>query len=328
MPVNDAPTSDPSADPSGDRPANPPAGAPGSAPGEPGQALLLFAVTLLLLIVIGSLSQAYRPGPGGTALTEVLAILLPALVFSRARRRHALVALRLAPVGESSLWAVLGGVLLGLGWFYLLAGWIEPLWEHWFPVPAADRARLLRLLRPDGGLRPLGQDLLCFGAVPALCEEVLFRGALLPLLRPVVGPLRRPLGAVRVPQGETALAVVTCALLFGIFHLSWSKLFPTTLLGLGFGAAAVWSGSLWAAIAMHFVNNAVVVLLTRAGLDDAPPAAQTIATGQGLLLAAAALLCIAAGHRVLLHAARLRMAAETIADADTLAHGADLRRGD
>ena len=47
------------------------------------------------------------------------------------------------------------------------------------------------------------------------------------------------------------------------------KLFPTAaVLGLGFGWAALASRSLWAAIAMHFTNNALVVVLTRAGLDE------------------------------------------------------------
>lgn len=232
---------------------------------EPGSALLLFAVTLLLLIVIGSLSQAYRPGPLGTALTEILAILLPALIFSRARRRHALVALRLAPLSKAVLWALAGGVVFGVAWFYGLAAYVEPLWERVVPVPESERALLLRLLRPPGGLRPLWLDLLCFAAVPALCEEVLFRGALLPLLPPAFEPLWR---GRRAPRFAAALPVLACALLFGVFHLSLSKLFPTAVLGLGFGWAALASRSLWAAIAMHFTNNALVVVLTRAGLDE------------------------------------------------------------
>lgn len=269
---------------------------------EPGSALLLFAVALLLLIVVGSLSQAYRPGPLGTALTEILAILLPALVFSRARRRHALHALRLAPMGPAALWALLGGVLLGMAWFYGLAAYIEPLWERVFPVPESERAQLLHLLRPPGGLRPLWQDLLCFAAVPALCEEVLFRGALLPLLPPAFEPLWRD-GAR--PRYAAALPILACALLFGVFHLSLSKLFPTAVLGLGFGVAVVLSRSLWAAIAMHFANNALVVVLTRAGLDESPAAREDVPLLLLLGLFLAMLVGAGAGLRILRHAGRL-----------------------
>jgi membrane protease YdiL (CAAX protease family) len=76
--------------------------------------------------------------------------------------------------------------------------------------------------------------------------------------------------------GRQGLSVLLCALLFGLFHLSWSKLLPTALLGLGFGAAAVWAGSLWPAMSMHFTNNALVVLCVRAGLDEAPSAARSL----------------------------------------------------
>lgn len=271
------------------------------AAGESGVALLLFAVALLLLIVVGSLSQAYRPGPLGTALTEVLAILLPALIFSRARRAHALHALRLLPISRRVLWALLGGVLLGLAWFYLLAGWIEPVWERWFPVPEAERQHMLRMLRPPSGLRPLWQDLLCFAAVPAICEEVLFRGALLPLLTPALDPMLRRAGYARVAAVAPVLA---CAVLFGIFHLSLPKFFPTTLLGIGFGVARVWSHSLWAAIAMHCTNNAMVIVLTRAGLDDGPAAGSELSLGTSLGLLFGALVLGALGVRVLRYAAR------------------------
>ncbi len=271
------------------------------AAGESGVALLLFAVALLLLIVIGSLSQAYRPGPLGTAVTEVLAILLPALIFSRARRSHALHALRLLPISRQILPALLGGVMLGLAWFYVLAGWIEPVWEHWVPVPEAERQHMLRMLRPATGLRPLWQDLLCFAAVPAICEEVLFRGALLPLLTPAIAPALRRAGHHRV---ATILPILACAVLFGVFHLSLSKLVPTTLLGIGFGAARVLSHSLWAAIAMHGTNNAMVIVLTRAGLDEGPAVGSDLvtATSLGLLVAAIALGIL--GVQALLWAAR------------------------
>jgi len=258
------------------------------AAGESGVALLLFAVALLLLIVVGSISQAYRPGPLGTALTEVLAILLPALIFSSARRTHALHALRLLPLSGQVVWALLGGALLGLAWFYVLAGWIEPVWERWFPVPEIERQHMLRMLRPATGLRPLWQDLLCFAAVPAVCEEVLFRGALLPLLTPALEPPLRRAGHARL---AAVLPVVACAVLFGVFHLSLPKFFPTTLLGIGFGAARVLSHSLWAAIAMHCTNNAMVILLTRAGWDEGPAAGSDLPLGTSLaLLIAAALI--------------------------------------
>jgi len=275
-----------------------PAAEPGpSGQGQSGQGLALFAAALLLLVLVGTLAQRFGAGPGraaganpwSIAITEILAILLPALLFlafrpARARWLTFLPGLGPAssPPGPHALalagffGKLVSGALLGLGLFYVLSVWIEPLLERYIPVPPEERLLLLRLLRPPTGLRPLWQDLLCFAAVPALCEEILFRGAILSSL----GAPLLPDPALRAKPAPTLKAalrpIFLCALLFGIFHLSRYKLVPTMLLGIGFGAAAVLSGSLWPAIAMHFTNNALVVLLVRAGFDEAPQLASAL----------------------------------------------------
>lgn len=268
-------------------------------------AISLFLLALLLLLVVGSVTQRFRPGPLGMALTEVLAILLPALLWSRvapgrseageagpaaASRAGVLATLRLAPPSISqALRLVAGGALCGAALFLILAVWFEPLFERLIPVPPAERAALLSLLRPSSGLRPLSFDLLCFALVPAVCEEILFRGAILTGLRGYARPgdARHPSGAgdvVQTPLGRWS-ALLVCALLFGAFHRSFAKFLPTSALGLGFGAVAVYSGSLWPAIAMHAVNNALVVVLVRAGQDDP---AFTPVSGPGFLCLAVA----------------------------------------
>ena len=278
-------------------------------------ALSLFAATLLLLLVIGSLTQRYRPGPAGIALTEVFAILLPALMWSRSRRRQVVWLLGLRPFVARQL---VGGVFLGAALFFVLAVWIEPVIERFMPVPAAERQQLMRLLHPSSGLRPLWQDLLCFAIAPAVCEEVLFRGAILAALLGRAGLIapHATAGASAgggvtagasagggadaserpVRAGQAVRAVLICALLFGAFHLSWAKLLPTAMLGLGFGAAAVLSRSLWPAMVMHLVNNGLVILLVRRGHEDPPVPALSLSgmlttAAAGLLLLAGAWLC-------------------------------------
>lgn len=259
-------------------------------------ALSLFAATLLLLVVIGSLTQRYRPGPAGIALTEVFAILLPALMWSRSRRRQVVWLLGLRPLVLRQL---LGGVLLGAALFFVLAVWIEPVIERLIPVPPGERQQLMRLLHPSSGLRPLWQDLLCFAIAPAVCEEVLFRGAILAALlgrASLIAPQAGAGAEASERPGPAVRAVVICALLFGAFHLSWAKLLPTAVLGLGFGAAAVLSRSLWPAMVMHLVNNGLVILLVRRGHDDPPVSALSLAgalttAAAGLLLLAGAWLC-------------------------------------
>jgi membrane protease YdiL (CAAX protease family) len=249
-------------------------------------ALSLFLLALLLLVVVGGVTQRFRAGPPGMALTELLAILLPALLWSRiapgtspglvprdrgrpARPQlGALRTLRLLPPSPlRGLQLLLGGALWGGALFLLLVVFIEPLFELWLPVSPEERAAMLALLRPAEGLRPLPLDLVCFALVPAVCEEILFRGAILTGLRGYARASYAPAGPGR-GRWSRALAVLLCALLFGAFHRSLAKLLPTSALGLGFGVAAVYSGSLWPAIAMHAVNNTLVVVLVRSGLED------------------------------------------------------------
>jgi membrane protease YdiL (CAAX protease family) len=229
----------------------------------------------------------------------VVAILLPAALFVRLRRRRG-ADLPFMQLGLSTsrpsgfLLGVAGGALFGSGLFYVLSVFIEPLLEHFIPVPPEERAHLLRLLRPSSGLRPLWQDLLCFAAVPALCEELLFRGAIFSTLgaqsRSEAGPM----------HPANLRAVLLSATLFGVFHLSPSKIFPTALLGIGFGFAAILSRSLWPAIIMHFTNNALVVVLIRAGLEEVPQGG----TSYLVILSIGSLLLIALGIRLLRASAR------------------------
>ena len=142
----------------------------------------------------------------------------------------------------------------------MTATFIEPVLERLVPVSPQEHDRLLRLLLPRSGLRPLRVDLSCFALMPAICEEVLFRGVLLPALGgPLAAALPRPLAGAPEPSP-----------LFGAFHLSPARLLPTAVLGLGFGGAVVLTGSLWPAVGMHLVNNALVILLTRAGSEGPP----------------------------------------------------------
>lgn len=290
-----------------------------SAPGAPpaagvdlgGEVVLLFGVTLLLLIAVGVLLQQLHlrvkilgraADPITVGLTELVAILAPTILWTRARRPGMLSRLWWpAGRGGQAPWPaqIGGGLLLGAGWFYLIARFVAPLLERLTgPVAEAEFQHLLRLLVPATGLRPLPVDILCFAALPALCEEILFRGALQPRLRQAAaGWLRQralqPASRARMADG---LALLATSALFGLFHLSPAKILPTAVLGLGFGAAAILSGSLLPAILMHLCNNALVIALCRAGLRD-PPAAATplLAILALVVLGVGALLCRRAG---------------------------------
>ena len=84
--------------------------------------------------------------------------------------------------------------------------------------------------------------------IPAVCEELFFRGYLLTALRGVL---------------SAAVAIGLSACLFGLFHvieaLSFERFLPTFFLGLILGWICYQSGSIWPGIVMHVTHNGLII---------------------------------------------------------------------
>jgi membrane protease YdiL (CAAX protease family) len=97
-------------------------------------------------------------------------------------------------------------------------------------------------------MNSVGELLLTLGLVaviPAVGEELFFRGTIQQLIRTKWGP---------------HVAVWLTALIFSAIHFQFYGFVPRMLLGALMGYLLVWSGSLWYPILAHFVNNGTVVL--------------------------------------------------------------------
>lgn len=115
---------------------------------------------------------------------------------------------------------------------------------------------ILKLVELAGGRMPsLYNDLLeqpflvamLLGAVmPAIFEEIAFRGYLFGHLRPL----------------GLRTSIILTGLLFGAMHLSVVRLIPLSLLGMIFASAVQRTRSLMASMLMHFLNNGVVIAVT------------------------------------------------------------------
>jgi membrane protease YdiL (CAAX protease family) len=88
--------------------------------------------------------------------------------------------------------------------------------------------------------------LLVAAVVPALGEELLFRGVLQKQFQKLVGH----------PHGGIWLTAVV----FSAIHLQFAGFFPRMLLGAFLGYALWWSGSLWLPIIIHFFFNGFQVV--------------------------------------------------------------------
>jgi membrane protease YdiL (CAAX protease family) len=149
---------------------------------------------------------------------------------------------------------------VGLGATLWLAslGLLELQYTVWAPPPGYLEAfRMLHeALRPANPADAL-LSLMAIALVPALCEEVLVRGVVLPsLFRAFGGPT----------------SVVLSAFLFGLMHLDPYRFPFTCAVGLALGAVRLRTGSLLPSIAAHAALNGLTFVV--APLIDEP--AQTM----------------------------------------------------
>lgn len=97
---------------------------------------------------------------------------------------------------------------------------------------------------------PLPVKLLALAAIPAVCEELFFRGYLLTGLRTGM---------------SAALAVALSSCLFGLFHViataSFERFVPTSFLGLILGWVCCKTGSVIPGIVLHATHNGLLLLM-------------------------------------------------------------------
>lgn len=119
--------------------------------------------------------------------------------------------------------------------------------EQWMKSKERQAAELTELFLKTNSFGGLAINLLVVAIVPAIGEELLFRGVLLRLFREMTKSYH--------------LAVIISAFLFSAIHFQFYGFLPRFLLGLILGYAFVFSRNLWAPIFLHFVNNASSVIV-------------------------------------------------------------------
>ncbi|MFO0911018.1 MAG: ABC transporter permease subunit/CPBP intramembrane protease [Isosphaeraceae bacterium] len=120
--------------------------------------------------------------------------------------------------------------------------------ESLFPMSKELQEALGQIL---GSKQDLLTSLVLFALLPAICEELAFRGFILSGLQHAY---------------KTRTAILLSALLFGIMHVLLSlfqQLFNATLLGIVIGLLAVRSGSIVPGMIFHLLNNGTAVVMGR-----------------------------------------------------------------
>lgn len=121
-------------------------------------------------------------------------------------------------------------------------------WLESVARPSEESAMLLTHLflssAEEMGYAPL---IIAMAIVPAICEEVAFRGVLQPILHKGIG--------------NPHVAILLAAVAFSAVHVQLYGFLPRMVLGAGLGYLTWWSGSLWPAVLAHFANNALAILI-------------------------------------------------------------------
>lgn len=150
---------------------------------------------------------------------------------------------------------LLGGGLLGGGVFVIgAAALLAFRGDRLSPEIESLSQRLVGLI--------LGQPwwiaLLLIAALPAVCEELLFRGWALAAF-----------AGSRRPTGRVTLAILAQAFLFAVAHVLPERMPQTFVLGAVLGWVTITTGSILPAIVGHFVHNSMPLAVLFAA--DCPP---------------------------------------------------------
>jgi sodium transport system permease protein len=120
------------------------------------------------------------------------------------------------------------------------------------PVPAQMIEQFSQSIMPKE--LPVWQMIFFLAVLPAVSEEIAFRGTLLYGLRHRFHP---------------AVLAVVVGIIFGLFHVSYFRIIPTGFLGIILTAVVLLTGSIFPSMALHFGNNAFSYLMSRWGSSTA-----------------------------------------------------------
>lgn len=187
------------------------------------------------------------------AFTQLLTFFLPACLFALLYQEQAGAYFRLHFGGRYWVLALIAMVVILL--LVPLIDFLES-WNNTWNLGALDRharalsdaaKQQLESLLVLSTVPDLILQLLVFALIPAVCEELFFRGCLQQILHRWFG--------------NAHVAILVTAVIFSLFHGDIYGFIPRLLLGVLLGYLFFCSGSLLVNVGAHFFNNSLVVVL-------------------------------------------------------------------
>ena len=120
--------------------------------------------------------------------------------------------------------------------------------QMWMEASEQKAMQITEAFLAMGSIRDLLINLFLIALIPAIGEELLFRGVLQQLFAKWTGKVH--------------LAIFISAFLFSAIHMQFFGFLPRFVLGLVLGYMFYWSKNLWLPILAHFTNNALAIIFT------------------------------------------------------------------
>lgn len=199
-------------------------------------AWFVMALTTVLILYAGSMLQI-KLGIAGVFGTQMI-ILLVALGVVWYTKRDIRLTYGFHKTGAKSY---IGGAFMVTG-FFLINMVISTGLSYLFPASTENVTTAFSEIM-DGNIIGV---LFVVAVTPAICEEMLFRGMLYRSMK---------------ARYRTPVAIIAVAALFGLYHMSLVKFIPTGLLGLLLCYMVYATGSIYPAMMMHCINNAISVFI-------------------------------------------------------------------
>ncbi len=210
---------------------------PGTVPAV-GDVVISVTVLFLLLVYLGT-AATVRSVMAGTAVTQLLILLVPVLVVWYMKSDVK----KLFSLKNPDWKKVPGSVLLYIG-TYCLVMFLSAVLTQLLPESTQNLTTSFEAFLEQ----PIWLLVLVLAVLPAVGEEILFRGF-------IFGSLRERWGV--------RWALIISAVVFGAFHTSLVKLLPMTLLGAAFAYMVISTGSIYVSMTLHFVNNAISMIVMK-----------------------------------------------------------------
>ncbi len=140
--------------------------------------------------------------------------------------------------------------------------------EQWMITSEDSAAKLTEVFLKMDNIQSLMYNLFLVAILPAIGEELLFRGILQRLFTELTKNIH--------------VSILITSILFSAIHMQFFGFFPRMILGVLFGYLLHWTGSLWVPMLAHLINNGAAVIFSYiASKNGLPFNQETIGTEQG-----------------------------------------------